>query len=96
MRPGCDSNFRVSDDWARKSTPELAGLPDLQYSRGLDDRRLSLPLSKLHRLLTGRVNAGEPLAVFVEDGNLPVLVLAPLVFSELRTLTCSFSFWHSG
>ena len=56
------------------------GLPDLQDTRCLNDRRLPLAIGKFDGLGAVRVHAGEPLPIFVKDGNLPVLMLAPLVF----------------
>jgi len=67
---------------------------DLQYPRGLYDRRLSLPLSKFGGLLPIRIHAGKPLPVLVKHSHLPVLVLSPPIFSKLRAFPCGFSFGH--
>jgi len=56
------------------------GSPDLQDTRCLNDRRLPLAIGKFDGLGAVRVDTGEPFAVFVKHGNLPVLMLAPLVF----------------
>jgi hypothetical protein len=70
------------------------GLPDLQHPRRLNDRRLPLPFGKFGRFGPVGVYASEPFAILVKDGDLPVFMFAPLVFSELGTLSSSFGFWH--
>ncbi len=64
------------------------GLVDLGHARRLYHRRLLLPFGELRRFGAVRVHPREFLAVMVIDGNLPVPMLAPLVFPELG----SFSF----
>ena len=67
---------------------------DLQYPRGLYDRRLSLPVGKPGGLLAVRVNAGKSLPVLVKHCDLPVPVLAPPIFPELGTFPCGFCLGH--
>jgi hypothetical protein len=66
------------------------GLIDLHHPRRLHDRGLLLPLGELRSLGAIRINPGELLAVVVVDRDLPVPVLAPLVFTQLGAFS-SFS-----
>src|ERR1700732_3600181 len=72
------------------------GLPDLQHTRSLNDWRLPLAIGKFDGLGAVRIDAGEPFAIFVKYGHLPVLMFAPLVFPELRTLSCCFRPRHKN
>jgi hypothetical protein len=90
--------FEAICDW--ESTPNLSlliygGLPDLQHTRSLNDGGLPLAIGKFDCLGAVSIHASEPFAILVKDGDLPVLVFAPLVFPELRTLSCGFRFRHS-
>jgi hypothetical protein len=76
------------------SAHKTLGSADLQYSRGLYDGRLSLPLSKFGGLFPVRIHASKPLPVLVKHGDLPVLVLTPPIFSELGAFPCGFGFGH--
>jgi hypothetical protein len=69
-------------------------LADLQDPRGLHDGRLPLPLGKLGGLLPVRIDASKPLPILVKHRDLPVLVLAPPIFPELRAFSCGFCFGH--
>ena len=62
-------------------------LTDLKYPRCPDNGRLPLPFGKFGGFCAVGIYTTEPLTVFVKDRNLPVLVLAPLVFSELRAFS---------
>src|SRR5712664_233121 len=70
------------------------GSADLQYPRGLYDRRLSLPLSKFGGLVPVRIYASKPLPVLVKHSHLPVLVLPPPIFPKLSAFSCGFCFGH--
>jgi hypothetical protein len=70
------------------------GSADLQYPRGLYDRRLSLPLSKFGCFLLVRVDARKPFPVLVKHSHLPVLVLSPPIFPKLGAFSCGFGFGH--
>jgi hypothetical protein len=66
----------------------------LQNPRGLYDGGLSLPLGKFGGLIPVRVHAGKPLPVLVKHSDLPMLVLAPPIFPELRPFSYGFCFGH--
>ena len=66
----------------------------LQNSRRLDHGRLALAFRKSGGFRTVRIDAGKPLAVIVKNGHLPVLVLAPFIFSEQCAFSCCFCFGH--
>ncbi len=68
---------------------------DLQYARGLHNGRLSLAVGKFIGLRAIGVDPSKPLAVFIENGNLPVLVLTPLIFPKLRALSRDLRFSHN-
>jgi hypothetical protein len=69
--------------------------PDLQHPRGLHDGRLPLPLGELGGLGPVGIHPGKAFPIFIKNSDLPVLVLAPLVFPQLGALPCFFCFWHS-
>ena len=68
--------------------------PNLQHARCLNNGRLPLPFGKFRGLCAVCINAGKPLTVFVKNGNLPVFMLPPFVFPELRAFSCDFCFSH--
>ena len=61
----------------------LFDLADLKHARCLYDRRFPLPFSELGGFGTVCINTSKFLSVFVENRNLPVLVLASSVFAQL-------------
>jgi hypothetical protein len=80
--------------WNLFAARKTMGSTDLQDPRGLYDRGLSLPLSKFGGLFPVRVHAGKSLPVLVKHSHLPVLVLSPPIFPELRAFPCGFGFGH--
>jgi hypothetical protein len=59
-----------------------AGLAELSDASHFHDRRFLLPLCKASGLLTIRVDATKGFAITIKNGNLPVMVLSPLVCLE--------------
>jgi hypothetical protein len=59
-----------------------AGLADFDDASHLYDGGFSLPLCKISGLLMIDIGARKPLTVLVEQGHLPMMVLAPCVFRE--------------
>lgn len=70
------------------------GSTDLQYPGGFHHGRLALALGELGCFRAVGINSGEALAVLIENGNLPVLVLAALVLAQFGVLSRSFRFCH--
>ena len=58
----------------------------MQDAGHFHDGRLFLPLRKSSGLLLIHVGASEPLSVLVKHNDLPVMVLSPPVFLEIRML----------
>jgi hypothetical protein len=69
-------------------------LADLQYPRGFDDRRFSLPFRKLTCLVFIGVYASKTLSIFIKHRDLPMPVFAPFVFSQLCAFSYRFGFRH--
>ena len=67
---------------------------DLQHSGGFHHGRFALALGKFGSLRAIGIDPGKALAVLVEDGDLPVLVLAALVLAEFGMLAYGFHFCH--
>ena len=62
-----------------------AGLGELGDASHLHDGGFPLPCCKAIGLLTLRVGASKSFAVAIEDLNLPMTVLPPLIFPKFRT-----------
>jgi len=56
---------------------------DLQHARSLDDRRFPLPFRELGSFGAVGVDASKFLPVLIKNRNLPMLVFASSVFSQL-------------
>jgi hypothetical protein len=59
-----------------------AGLAELSDTSHFHDRGFLLPLRKANGFFTIGVDATKGFAVAIKDGNLPVTVFTPLVFSK--------------
>jgi hypothetical protein len=68
----------------------LSDLADLKHARSFNDGRFPLPFSELGGFGTVCIYTSEFLSVLVKNRHLPMLVLAPSVFSQLGT----FSFFQ--
>ena len=72
-----------------------ARLIDFQDASGFHDRRFFLPCGKALGALAIDINTGEPLAVIVIDGHLPVMVFTPAVSAQpARFLWVWLIFFH--
>lgn len=69
---------RVCSD-ARAPAPPKRELVNFHNASSLDDRGFLLPVSELLSAIAINVNASKLFAVGVVHGNLPVMVLTPLV-----------------
>jgi hypothetical protein len=58
------------------------GLAELGDASHFHDRRFLLSICKVSGLLMIRVDATKSFAVVIKDGDLPVMVLTPPIFSE--------------
>ena len=67
---------------------------DLKNSSRPDHRGFSLPVRKPGGFLAVRIDPREPLAVFVEYGYLPVLVLSAPVLAECGAFPMRFRLGH--
>jgi hypothetical protein len=87
--PPCAPRAHESPQIARAMKGVLfpAGLADPDDSRSFHHRRFLLPVREIGRLCAVGVDPRELLAIAIEDGDLPVAVLASLVFAELRALS---------
>ncbi len=65
----------------------------LKDSGGFNDRRFLLPLGKPLSAVAVNVNTGEPFAVMVKHGDLPVLVFPPSIMTHTAGLLCSLLFF---
>src|ERR1700675_232186 len=63
----------------RAPTPPNRELVNFHNSSGLDDRGFLLPVSKLLSAIAININASKLFTVRIVHGNLPVVVLTPLV-----------------
>src|SRR5579863_4181010 len=63
----------------RAPAPPNRELINFHNSRGFDDRGFLLPVGKLLSTIAINVNASKLFTVRVVNGNLPVMVFAPLV-----------------
>jgi len=70
------------------------GSADLQYTGSLYYRGLSLPFGEFRSLIPVRIYPGKALPVLIKHSDLPVLVLAPSIFPELRAFSSGFGFGH--
>src|SRR5215472_12577523 len=87
---GANSGSRIALRSSRTATPE--GSADLQYPGGLYDGRLALALGKFGGLFPVGIHASKALPILIEDGDLPVPVLAAAIFSELGAFACGGGF----
>lgn len=67
----------------------------LEYPGGFNDGRFFLALGEALGAVAVDVNPGEPFAVMVKHGDLPVLVFAPSITLHAAGLLCSL-FFHDG